>query len=263
VRLYWEIARRGFGRFAAYPAATFAGIWTNTVFGFLQAYILLALYENRTDIGGYEPTDAVTYVWFAQAMLMTVWAFAWWELALRIRSGDVATDLARPLDPLRYWLAYDLGRALYHFVFRGIPPFVVGMLAFDVRLPESPATWLWVGTSLVLAVVVSFGFRFLYNLAAFWLLDYRGVVVIAMTISLFFSGFIIPLPFFPDWLEAVARALPFAAMVQVPVDVFLEKTTGAEVVAALALQALWAAILLGLARLTLGSAIRRVVVQGG
>jgi ABC-2 type transport system permease protein len=263
VRLYWEIARRGFGRFAAYPAATFAGIWTNTVFGFLQAYILLALYENRTDIGGYEPTDAVTYVWFAQAMLMTVWAFAWWELALRIRSGDVATDLARPLDPLRYWLAYDLGRALYHFVFRGIPPFVVGMLAFDVRLPESPATWLWVGTSLVLAVVVSFGFRFLYNLAAFWLLDYRGVVVIAMTISLFFSGFIIPLPFFPDWLEAVARALPFAAMVQVPVDVFLEKTTGAEVVAALALQALWAAILLGLARLTLASAIRRVVVQGG
>jgi ABC-2 type transport system permease protein len=263
VRLYWEIARRGFGRYAAYPAATFAGIWTNTVFGFLQAYILLALYENRTDIGGYEPTDAVTYVWFAQAMLMTVWAFAWWELALRIRSGDVATDLARPLDPLRYWLAYDLGRALYHFVFRGIPPFVVGMLAFDVRLPESPATWLWVGTSLVLAVVVSFGFRFLYNLAAFWLLDYRGVVVIAMTISLFFSGFIIPLPFFPDWLEAVARALPFAAMVQVPVDVFLEKTTGAEVVAALALQALWAAILLGLARLTLGSAIRRVVVQGG
>jgi ABC-2 type transport system permease protein len=263
VRLYWEIARRGFGRYAAYPAATVAGIFTNTIFGFLQAYILLALYENRTDIGGYDPSDAVTYVWFAQALLMTVYAFGWWELALRIRSGDVATDLARPLDPLRYWLAYDFGRAVYHFLFRGIAPFVVGMLVFDIRLPESPATWLWVALSLALAVVVSFGYRFLYNLVAFWLLDYRGTIVIAMTVSLFFSGFIVPLPFFPDWLEAIARALPFAAMVQIPVDVFLEQATGTEVAGLLLLQAVWAAILLGLARVVLGTAIRRLVIQGG
>jgi ABC-2 type transport system permease protein len=263
VRLYWEIARRGFGRHAAYPAATVAGIWTNTIFGFLQAYILLALYESRTEIGGYVPEDAVTYVWFAQAMLMTVYAFGWWELALRIRSGDVATDLARPLDPLRYWLAFDLGRALYHLLFRGVPPFVVGMLAFDLRLPENPVTWLWVGASLALAVVVSFGYRFLYNLTAFWILDYRGIVVIAMTFSLFFSGFIIPLPFFPDWLEAVARALPFAAIVQIPVDVFLEQVQGSELAAALAVQVVWATILLGLGHVALGAAIRRVVIQGG
>ena len=263
MRLDWEIARRGFGRYAAYPAATLAGIWTNTIFGFLQAYILLALYENRTDIGGYDPSDAVTYVWFAQAMLATVYVFGWFEVALRIRSGDVAADLARPLDPLRYWLAFDLGRALYHLLFRGIAPFVIGMLAFDVRLPESTATWIWVALSLTLAVVVSFAYRFLYNLAAFWLLDYRGVGIVAITIALLFSGFILPLPFFPDWLEAVARVLPFAAMVQIPVDVFLEKVEGAEIAGALLLQAFWAVVLLGLARLTLGSAIRRVVIQGG
>ncbi len=263
MRLYWEIARRGFGRYAAYPAATLAGIWTNTVFGFLQAYILLALYENRDDIGGYDPSDAVTYVWLAQAMLATVYAFGWFEVALRIRSGDIATDLARPLDPLRYWLFFDLGRAVYHFAFRGIPPFVLGMLIFDVRLPESPATWLWFGASITLAVVVSFAFRFLYNLAAFWLLDYRGVGVIAITVALLFSGFIVPLPFFPDWLEAIARVLPFAAIVQIPIDIFLEQVTGAEVAAALLLQAFWAAVLLGCAHLTLGVAIRRVVVQGG
>jgi ABC-2 type transport system permease protein len=263
VRLYWEIARRGFGRYAAYPAATVAGIWTNTIFGFLQAYILLALYENRTDIGGYDPSDAVTYVWLAQAMIATVYAFGWFEVALRIRSGDIATDLARPLDPLRYWLFFDLGRAVYHFAFRGIPPFVLGTLLFDVRLPESPATWLWFGVSLALAVVVSFAFRFLYNLTAFWLLDYRGVGVIAITVALLFSGFIVPLPFFPDWLEAVARVLPFAAIVQTPVDVFLEQVTGAEIAAALFLQALWAVILLGVAQLVLGVAIRRVVIQGG
>ena len=263
MRLYWEIARRGYGRYAAYPAATLAGAWTNTVFGFLQAYILLALYEHRTDIGGYDPSDAVTYVWLAQALLMTVFIFNWYELSLRIRDGNIATDLSRPLDPLWYWLAFDLGRSLYHLVFRGIPPFVVGMLVFDVRLPENPATWLLLVVSIALAVVVSFAFRFLYNLATFWLLDYRGVSRIAVTISALFSGFIVPLPFFPDWLEAVARVLPFAAMVQIPIDVFLEQAAGAEIAGLLLLQAAWAAILLGLARLVLRTAIQRVVVQGG
>jgi ABC-2 type transport system permease protein len=263
LRLYWEIARRGYRRYAAYPAATVAGVWTNTVFGFIQAYILLALYESRDEVGGWSATDTVTYVWFVQALLMTVYAFAWVEVALRIRSGDIATDLSRPLDPLRYWLAYDLGRALYHFLFRGIAPFAIGMLVFDVRLPEGAVAWLALPLTIALAVTVAFAFRFLYNLASFWLIDYRGVTLVAVTISLLFSGFILPLPFFPDWLEAVARVLPFAAIVQIPVDVFLEKTTGVELVAVLLLQVLWAAILLGLGRLVLNVAIRRVVIQGG
>ena len=53
---------------------------------------------------------------------MTVYVFGWTELALRIRDGSIATDLSRPLDPQRYWLAFDLGRAPYHLIFRGVLP---------------------------------------------------------------------------------------------------------------------------------------------
>src|SRR5947207_14881861 len=63
LRLDWEIAKRGFRRYAAYPAATWAGVFTNTVFGFMQAYVLLAVYRHRTDVGGYDAGDTVTYVW--------------------------------------------------------------------------------------------------------------------------------------------------------------------------------------------------------
>jgi ABC-2 type transport system permease protein len=263
LRLWWEIARRGYARYAAYPGATFAGIWTNTIFGLLQAFILLALYDHRSDVGGWDETDTLTYVWLAQAMIATVYIFGWFDVAMRIRSGDVATDLARPLDPLRYWLAFDLGRAFYHFVFRGVPPFVFGLVVFDLDLPEDAATWLAFALSLTLAVVVSFAYRFLYNLAAFWLLDYRGIGVVAIVVSLLFSGMVMPLPFFPDWLEAIARVLPFAAFVQVPVDVFLGQASGADLATALLYQAVWAMALIGLAWAVLAAAVRSVVVQGG
>lgn len=263
LRLGFELARRGFGRYAAYPGATWAGIFTNTFFGFLIAYTLLAVFDQRDSVGSYDARDAVTYTWLAQGMLMTIYIWGWFEVALRVRSGDVATDLQRPLDFQLYWLAQDLGRAGYHALFRGVPPFLVGALVFDVLVPGDPVVWLAFTASLVLAVVVSFAFRFLFNLAAFWLLDYRGAGVLAMVVSTFFSGQIVPLAFFPDWLETLAWALPFAAMVQAPIEVWLGHAQGAELVGLLGLQALWAAILLGAGRAVLAAGMRKLVIQGG
>jgi ABC-2 type transport system permease protein len=263
VRLYWELARRGYRRYAAYPGATWAGVFTNTFWGLLIAYVLLAVFRERETVGSYDARDAVTYVWLGQGMLMTVYLWNWYEVAVRVRSGDVATDLQRPLDLQAYWLAQDLGRAGYHALFRGVPPFLLGAALFDVRLPDEAVLWPAFAASLVLAVVASFAYRFLFNLAAFWLLDYRGVGLLAMIASTFFSGQIVPLPFFPGWLETLAWALPFAAMVQAPIEVFLGHARGAELAGLLALQAVWAAVLLGLGRLVLGAGMRKLVVQGG
>jgi ABC-2 type transport system permease protein len=263
LRLGFELARRGFARYAAYPGATWAGVFTNTFFGFLIAYALLAVFDERESVGSYDAQDAVTYTWLAQGMLMTVYVWGWFEVALRVRSGDVATDLKRPLDFQLYWLAQDLGRAMYHGIFRGIPPFLLGALAFDVLVPGDPVVWLAFVASVFLAVAVSFAFRFLFNLAAFWLLDYRGAGTLAMVASTFFSGQIVPLAFFPDWLETLAWALPFAAMVQAPIEVWLGHAEGLELAGLLGLQAFWAVVLLGVGRAVLAAGMRKLVIQGG
>jgi ABC-2 type transport system permease protein len=262
VRLDWEIAKRGYRRYAAYPGATVAGAFTNTIFGFIQAYVLLAVYRHRVNVGGYDAADTVTYVWLAQALIMTVFIFGWTELALRIRDGSIAVDLTRPLDPQRYWLAFDLGRAPYHFVFRGLPPFAIGALVFKLHYP-SPLDLLAFVVSVTIAVVVSLGFRFLYNAAAFWLVDYRGIVTVSLVVSLFFSGMIMPLPFFPGWLRTLAHALPFASVLQAPIDVYLGKHHGLGLAGTIAEQVAWALALLGLGRLALRAGRRKLVVQGG
>jgi ABC-2 type transport system permease protein len=263
LRLDWELARRGYRRYAAYPAATVAGLFTNTVFGFMIAYILLGLYEHRTDVGGYSQSDTLTYVWITQAMLAPMAVWGWYELALRIRTGDIATDLTRPVDPLRAGLAFDYGRALYQILFRGLPPLVVGALVFDLTAPRNPLVWLAFFVSVALAIGVSFGFRFLYNSSAFWLLHYRGVVVISALVVSLFSGLYIPVVFFPDWLKAIAYATPFPAMLQIPVDVFVGHRAGPEIAVALLVQAGWLVVLLGICRFVFAAGTRRLVVQGG
>jgi viologen exporter family transport system permease protein len=263
LRLYWEVAVRGYRRFATYRAATFAGVFTNTIFGFLRAYVFMALYTGRANVGGFNLSDTLTYTFLAQGIIMVIYLWGWWEIALTVRSGDIVTDFSRPFDYQLYWLSQDLGRAAYHAVFRGIPPFILGAIVFHLRLPQYPWTWAAFVLSLALAATVSFGFRFMLNLAAFWLFDYRGVGTIMTALWTFFSGFAVPIAFFPGALQTISRALPFAAMVNSSVEIFLEKQTGLHLLSALLFQAAWAAVVLLAGRLVLRAALKRVVVQGG
>lgn len=263
MRLYLELARRGYRRWAAYPAATIGGVFTNSVFGFIRGYVLLAVFATQAEVGGYDAQETLTYVWVSQGLIATIFIWGWFELALRVRSGDIATDLTRPVDLQLAGLAADLGRAVYHFVFRGIPPVAIGALFFDLALPGDPRVWGAFIACLALAVALSFAFRFLYNVAAFWTTDYRGPAIVGTILVTFFSGFLVPVRFFPEWLEAVAHVLPFWAMVQLPIDVLLEERSLGGIAGALAVQVLWLAVLLGSGRLALAAGTRRLVVQGG
>jgi ABC-2 type transport system permease protein len=263
LRLYWEVARRGYRRYATYRGATAAGVFTNTVFGFMRCYILIALFTARPHVGGYTLTDALTYTWLGQGLLMTIYIWGWYEIAERVRSGDVVTDLQRPIDFQLYWLAQDLGRGAYHALFRGVPPFIFGALAFHLPLPTDVQTYACFTTSVALAVCVSFAMRFLVNVLAFWVLDYRGVNGLAAVFWTFLSGSVVPLAIIPNPWGRIAEVLPFAGMMQTPIDVWLQKYQGGALLGIIALQAVWALILLGLGRLVLRQALRKVVVQGG
>lgn len=260
--VYPWVAAYAFRRHSAYPVGAIAEAVTNTLFGFVRAWIVLALWGARPSLGGYDAADAVTFCFVTQALIGPVQIFGGLELTQRIRSGDVAIDLHRPVDLQGWWLADDLGRASATLLLRGALPTLAGMLAFDLRLP-GPAGWAAFAVSVALAVVAGFGLRYLVALAMFWLHDDRGLQAVALVASMFFSGMILPLVAFPGWLGTLAHALPWAALIQVPADVFLGEYRGFELVAAYGFQVLWAVALLGAGRALTAAARRRLVIHGG
>ncbi|MGK5534061.1 ABC transporter permease [Streptomyces sp. URMC 129] len=265
--LYRAVAAGGFRRYATYRLATAAGVFTNTVFGFIYAYTFVALWSQRPQLGGYDQAQALTFVWTGQALIGAVSLLGGGfqeELQERIRSGDVAIDLYRPADLQMWWLASDAGRAAFQLLGRGVVPLAVGALAFELALPTRPGTWLLFLGSVALAVVVSFAIRYLIALTAFWLLDGSGMNMFGTLLAIFFSGMVLPLTVFPGGLGEVARWLPWAALLQVPADVLLGRHEGVAAVAGvLAFQAGWAVVLLLLGRAVQSLATRKVVVQGG
>jgi len=264
LRVYLRVAWLSCRRYATYRAATVAGAFTNTIFGFIRAYVLLAVWHARPHLGGYDATDTVTYCFLGQSLIMVLAIFGGeLDLAERVRTGAIGIDLYRPVDFQAWWYAGDLGRGGYQVLVRGLPPFLVGALVFKLRLPQSPTLWLAFAVAVVLALSVSFALRYLVAMTTFWLVDNRGLETLSGVAALFFSGMLLPLVMFPGWLEPTARALPWAAMVQVPADVFLGKHSGVGLVGALAAQAAWALVLLLIGRLVTQLASRRLAISGG
>lgn len=236
----------------------------HTVFGYLRAYILIGVAAaGGGEVAGWDEGLMVTFAFITQSLLAGTGAFGEQELAERIRSGDVVVDLYRPVDVQLWWLASWSGRSAYTFGSRGIPPMLLGAVVFDLRVPPDAATWIVFALSVVLASGIGFAIRFAANLVAFWLLDSRGVDQLVTLVLTFFGGLLVPIVLFPPWLEAVARLLPFAAMAQVPAEVFLGLHPGRGALTALATQLAWFVALLALGRVMLGAATRKVVIQGG
>jgi ABC-2 type transport system permease protein len=262
---YFAIARAGFRRYATYRQAMVAAIFTNTVFGFLRGAVLGAVVgASGALVTGYDPARLATFVWVGQGLIGVVLLWAPTDMAERIRTGDVLTDLLRPIDPVWHALASDVGRAGFAALTRFVAPVVVGALAFELHAPRRLATYPLFALSVVLATLVCFGCRYLVNAAAYWLLDARGPLLAWTLLSGVLGGLYFPIWFLPhDAALILVTATPFPSVIQLPLDVITERGSALEQAGCVALQAVWAAVMLALARAVQARGERKLVVQGG
>jgi ABC-2 type transport system permease protein len=263
------LAAIGFRRYATYRQATLAALATNTMFGFLRSYVLLAVLGATATAGGgtvagYSGPQLMSFVWLGQGLIGVVTLWGWTDLADRIRSGDVVMDLLRPQHPVVTYLGQDLGRAAYAFLVRFVPPVLLGAIFFDLWLPRRPVTYLLGAISILLSIVVCFACRFLVNSCSYWLLDNNGPLVLWSLGSGVLGGLYFPLRFLPAWaMWTLWLGTPFPSILQAPLDVITERGGHPGPALMIGLQLIWMVVLLALCALVQRRAERKLVVQGG
>lgn len=260
---YFVYATAGFRRHATYRQAMVAAIFTNSVFGFLRGAVMLAVAGAGVAVG-YDEPRLMTFVWAGQGLIGVVLLWAPTDLADRIRSGDVIADLLRPVNLVWQHLAADLGRAAFAVLTRFVGPVVVGAFFFDLYAPRRAATYALFACSLVLATVICFGCRYLVNAAAYWLMDARGPQIAWTLLSAVLGGLYFPLWFLP---RAVTLALivltPFPSIIQLPLDVLVERGAPLEQAMLIGVQVGWTVVMLVVCRWVQRRGERKLVVQGG
>jgi len=260
---YFKLTQLAFQRQMSYRAATLAGLGTNFFFGLLRAAIMIALYQNRTVVAGFDLPMAITFTALGQGMIAYLSLFHWYDLMRTVYSGEVATDLLKPIGYFRYWLAKDIGRALSAFLTRGVTIIVAYELVLDLVYPQGWQGWLYFSAAIVLGWLVGFAFRFLVNLTAFWSPNAVGFGRFFFLSGYVLSGMLMPLAFYPEFVQKLAYLTPFPQTLYTPIEIYLGLLTEPQIWAALGRQALWAAGLILAGQLVLRAGVRKLVVQGG
>jgi len=255
--------RTSFRRQLTYRAANLSGLFTNLMFGFFRASVLIALYDDQIIVNGLSIRGAITYAGLTQAIIGLLSFFHWYELMHTVYDGKVGSDLLKPVNYFLYWLGIDLGRAFGSLIIRGIPLFLVFSLFYNIVLPESLLQWGAFFLSLFLALLISFSWRFMVNLASFWTPNALGVGRFAFGLSWIFSGFYFPLALFPEWLARFSRLTPFGASVYIPIQVFIGNIQGMALVEGLIIQVIWILLLIAFDQIILAQGVRKLVIQGG
>lgn len=105
--------------------------------------------------------------------------------------------------------------------------------------------------------------QWIFSCLAFYSTETWGLGVVRVAVVTFFSGAIVPLQMMPDWLRAMANALPFAQSVYVPVSFLSGVTPVSAAPQAWLIQLAWLIGLGVISRLVFKRSVRKVTVQGG
>ena len=246
-----------------YRSAAIAGIGTQLFFGYVRVMIFAAFYRSSDAVQPMTYEQVVSYIWLGQAFLLLAMFGVEGEIAAMIRSGGVAYELTRPVDLYGLWYSRCLAARLAPTLLRAVPQLVLAYLFLGLQAPASVSALGWSVLAILSGAALAAAISTVMTISLLWTISGEGISRLAPAAIFLFSGMIVPLPLFPDWLQPVVRALPFRGLIDVPFQSYLGLLTGANALLAIVQTWAWIAAFVMAGRLLLQRGLRQLVAQGG
>ncbi|MBI3890158.1 MAG: ABC-2 family transporter protein [Candidatus Wallbacteria bacterium] len=260
---YLAVVAARFRVHVQYRAAALAGAGTQLFWGLIRVMIFEAFYRSSTAVQPISMAQVASYVWLSQATFAMLPDHVEAEIRDTIRDGNVASELLRPVDIYWVWYCRCLSFTLIPTLMRCFPILLLAGLFFGLKPPPSAAAAAAAGAALLGAMLLSSAITALVSIGLLWTISGEGIARLSFAAAYLFSGMMLPLPLFPDWLRAIAVALPYHGVIDVPFRLYLGHIPPSAAPAALAAQAGWIVALVLAGRLLLKRGLTRLVVQGG
>jgi ABC-2 type transport system permease protein len=231
-------------------------------FMFIFTKLWTAVYESQsaTEIAGLTLANTIWYFLIAEVMELGKPRHDI-RISEEVKDGSIAYTMVRPYNYLGYHFANGLGEAGVRMglVFLlGLPVvlYYAGLPTVDLR--NIPAVLLVVA----LAFLLDFFVFSIIGLLAFVTEDIFSFRLIYQKLVFILGGLMIPIDFLPDWLQRIARVLPFSLTTYAPAKLFVAFDT-AQFRQIVITQVAWLVIIGAILYRQYRWASRRLVVNGG
>lgn len=243
-----------------------ASIWVRIVVGIVQIsifyYIWMAVYSEKTVIFGIDKGQIITYIILSRIIYMQVSGDTSMSGGI-VSSGQIAVELLKPIDLQLYSYIARIGDFISFGTVISAPVFIIAVMLFGISFPLTLSSGLLFVISVIIATTISFLIEFIAGLITYYIINAWGLMILRGAIISFFSGAMVPLNFFPQWLKNVADLLPFKDMVYTPISIYLGIASGYQALYAILFQFVWVLVLFIISRVFYNAAIKKVVIMGG
>lgn len=221
-----------------------ARIFVWFLISFLNPFILLMFWKGALKPGevlnGWTNISIQSYyllVIIIQAMLISHIEI---NVAIEdIKGGELAKYLLKPMNYL--WLklsdestwrltqgAYGILVILTFYFFKIYVVVSKGLVILTLAL-----------CICIFAFILSFFFKMVLGLLAFWMTDVYGVLETNDVLLLLFSGTLMPFDLLPKWIQTVAQYTPFPYFVYYPVAAFIGKFSSSQLLFIVVQEFIW------------------------
>lgn len=178
----------------------------------------------------------------------------------QVKDGSIAYLLNKPYNFLAYQLSSGLGDSLPRM---GMLFLLGGALVWVMAGPPPDlVNWPLALVALTGAWLLHFCFNALIGLAAFVAEEVAPFEWIYQKFTFVLGGMLIPLDFYPQWLQTISKSLPFAYMMYGPARLFVRPDSQL-LLQILSGQILWLILLGGLLLLAFSRGMKRLAINGG
>lgn len=206
---------------SVYRTHSMVSIFVGPVYFIVQYFIWKAVYSGNSVLNGMELSQILTYFGVTALIGYLTMDFADWNLQMLVRTGKFLTFALRPVHHRFFALSQKIGHRILGFLFEFLPCLFIFVFIFKVNMiPASPG---WTVLSIVLAFLMNFYLNYIIGMTAFWLVQSTSIRRVYQLLLGIFSGGLIPLVFFPVYLQKLLFFLPFQYVSYVPTMVFTGK----------------------------------------
>lgn len=246
-----------------YRVAAFAGICTQLFWGIIQVMVFKAFYSETSVSAPISLSQAITFIWIAQALVqITPWTIDK-EIEAQIRSGNVAYELIRPLHLYGLWFARSFALRFAPAALRCMPIFIIAGLFLDLKAPISWEAGVAFSFSVVLALFLGAAITTLVIISLFWTISGDGILRLTPHIAVLFSGIVVPLPLFPHWMQPFLNLQPLRGIMDIPCRLYTGVIPTAEALYYLFFQLAWILIFVYFGQRLMKWASHKFIIQGG
>lgn len=139
-----------------------------------------------------------------------------------VKDGSIAYILNKPYSFLLYQFSNSMGETIFRALMNAL--FGSILIWWMVGPPPALTGWLFSFIALLGTWILNFCITCLIGLSAFFVEDVAPFVWIYQKFIFILGGFLIPLDFYPAWLQIIAKALPFSAMIYGPAKLLVAPT---------------------------------------